>query len=176
MTLQKPLDDDQEKLSMFFNTKTRIVYHSGISDEIFEDLVDNIVSKLVSFSSYGSGWQLLSIDKVTLKRVKYVPVRGSSFIPFHEGHPLRRDSNLLNIHNGSDNCFLNCYTAGYHLVYKKEKLEPPAPCVRPRTNVLTYSRESPSAKMPKENFEMPMSLHDISKLEDLNEVQVNVFR
>ena len=120
MTLQKPLDDDQEKLSVFFNTNTRIVYHSGISDEIFEELVNNIVSKLVSFSSYGSGWQLLSIDKVTLKLAKYVPVRGSSFIPFHEGHPLRRDSNLLNIHNGSDNnCFLYCYTAGYHLVYKK---------------------------------------------------------
>ena len=70
MTLQKPLDDDQEKLSVFFNTNTRIVYHSGISDEIFEDLVDNIVSKLVSFSSYGSVWQLLSIDKVTLKLTK----------------------------------------------------------------------------------------------------------
>ena len=121
MTLQKPLDDDKEKLSVFFNTNTRIVYHSGILDEIFEDLDDNIVSKLVSFSSYGSGWQLLSIDKVTLKLAKYVPVRGSSFIPFHEGHPLRRDSNLLNIHNGSDNnCFLYCYTAGYHLVYKKK--------------------------------------------------------
>ena len=177
MTLQKPSDDEQEKLSMFFNTNTRVVYHSGISNEIFEDLVDNIVSKLVSFSSYGSGRQLLSIDKVTLKLAKYVLVRGSSFIPFHEGHPLRRDSNLLNIHNGSDNnCFLYCYTAGYHLVYKKEKLEPPIPCVRPRTNVLTYSREKPSAKIPKGNFEMPMSLHDISKFEDLNEVQVNVFR
>ena len=177
MTLQKPLDEEVEKLSVYFNTKTVTVYHSGISDESYESLIDNIVSKLVIFSSYGSGWQLLSIDKVTLKLVKCVTVRGSSCIPFHEGHPLRRDSNLLNIQNGSDdNCFLYCYTAGYHIVYKKEKLEPPAPCFRPRTNVPTYSRENLSAKMPKGNFEMPMGLHDISKFEDLNEVQVNVFR
>ena len=67
------------------------------------------------------------------------------------------------------------------LFIKKEKLEPPAPCFSPRTKasghrasgqgqILTYSRENPSAKMPKGNFEMPMSLHDISKFEDLNEV------
>ena len=177
MTLQKPLDEEVEKVSVYFNTETVTVYHSGISDESYESLIDNIVSKLVIFSSYGSGWQLLSIDKVILKLVKCVAVRGSSYILFHEGHPLRRDSNLLNIHNGSDdNCFLYCYTAGYHIVYKKEKLVPPAPCFRPRTNVLTYSRENPSAKMSKGYLEMPMSLHDITKFEDLNEVQVNVFR
>ena len=115
--------------------------------------------------------------KFTLKLTRCVTVRGSTFIPFHEGHPLRRDSMLLNIHIGSDNnCILYCYKAGYHLVYIKEKLEPPVPCFRPRTNVLTYIKENPSAKMPKGNFEMLMSLHDMSKFEDLNEVEVSVFR
>ena len=132
MTLQKPLDEEVEKVSMYFNTETVTVYHSGISDKSYQSLIDNLVSKLVIFSSYGSGWKLLAIEKVTLILVKCVAVRDSSYIPFNEGHPLRRDSNLLNIHNGSDdNCFLYCYTAGYHIVYKKEKLEPPAPCFRP---------------------------------------------
>ena len=96
---------------------------------------------------------------------------GRSFIPFPEGLPLRRDSNLLNIHNANDdNCFLYCYTAGYHLVYKKETLEPPGPCFRQRTNVLTYSSENPSAKQPLGDFDMPMSLLDIPRFEDMNEV------
>ena len=121
MTLQKPLDEEVEKVSVYFNTETVTVYHSGISDESCESLIDNILSKLVIFSSYGSGWQLLSIDKVTLKLVKCVAVRGSSYIPFHEGHPLRRDSNLLNIHNGSnDNCFLYCYKLDTTLFIKKK--------------------------------------------------------
>ena len=138
MTLRKPLEEVIEKVSVYFNTETVTVYHSGISDESYESLIDSIVSTLVIFSSYGIGWQLLSIDKVTLKLTRCVAVRGSSFIPFLEGYPLSRDKTLLNIHNGSDNnCFLYCYTAGYHIVYKKEKLEPSAPCVRPRTNVLT---------------------------------------
>ena len=144
MTLQKPLEEEIVKVSVYFNTETVTVYHSGISDEGYESLIDNIKSELVIFSSYGSGWQLLPIDKVTLKLVICFAVKGSSYIPFLEGHPFRRDPNLLNIYNGShDNCFLYCYTAGYHIVYKKEKLEPPAPCFRPRTNVLTYSRENP---------------------------------
>ena len=57
-----------------------------------------------------------------MKPVRRIAVRGSSYIPIHEGQPLRRESNLLKIHNGSDdNCFLPCYTAGYHIVYKKIK-------------------------------------------------------
>ena len=177
MTLQKPSDNEPERVSVYFNTSTVVVYYEGISDETYEELVDNIVSKLVTFSSYGSGWQLLQIDKVTLKLVRYAPVRGRSFIPFAEGHPLRRDSNLLNIHNANDDkCFLYCYTAGYHLVFKKETLEPPGPCFRQRTNVLTYSSENPNAKQPLGDFDMRMSLLDIPRFEDMNEMQVNVLR
>ena len=67
LTLQKPLEQEKENVSVYFNTETVTVYHPGISDESYESFIDNIVSKLVIFSSYGSGWQLLSIDKVTLK-------------------------------------------------------------------------------------------------------------
>ena len=177
LSLTKPVAEETERVTVFFNTETVSLYHTGLSDETYTELVDSIVTKLVSFSSHGSGWQLSSIDKVTLKLVRFVPVRGSSFIPLPEGHLLRRDSNLLNIHNGNDeNCFLYCYTAGYHLVFKKETLEPPRKCFRPRTNVLTYSNENPAAKQPVGDFDMPMSLMDISKFEDMNEVQVNVFK
>ena len=91
MTLQKPTDEDPEKVTVYFNTHTTTVYYTGISDTTYEDLVETIVSKLGSFSSYGNGWQLQIIDKVTIKLVRFVPIRGSSFIPFSEGHLLRRD-------------------------------------------------------------------------------------
>ena len=154
-----------------------VVYYEGFSDEAYQELVDNIVSKLVTFSNYGSGWQFLQTEKFTLKIVRYATVRGRSFIPFPEGHPLGRDSNLLNKHNANDDkCFLCCYTAGYHRVYKKETLDPTGPYLRHRTNVLTYSSENPSAKQLLGNFDKPMSLLDIPRFEDMNEVQVNVFR
>ena len=121
MILQKPSDNEPERVSVYFNTSTVVVYYEGISDETYEELVDSKVSKLVTFSSNGSGWQLLQNDKFSLKFVCYAPVRGRSFIPFPEGHLLMRDSNLLNIHNANDDkCFLYCYTVGDHLVYKKE--------------------------------------------------------
>ena len=64
-------------MSAYFNTETVTVYHSGISDESYESLIDSIVSKLVVFSSYGGGWQMLSIDKVTLKLTRCVAGRGA---------------------------------------------------------------------------------------------------
>ena len=47
MTLQKPLDNEPERVSIYFNTGTVVVYYEGISDETYEELVDNLVSKLV---------------------------------------------------------------------------------------------------------------------------------
>ena len=60
MTLQKLLEEEIENVSVYFNTETVTVYHSGISDKSYETIIDNIVSMLVIFSSYGIGWQLLS--------------------------------------------------------------------------------------------------------------------
>ena len=73
MTLQKPSDNQPERAGIYFNPCTVVVYYEEISDETYEELVDKIVSKLVTFSIYGSGWQLLQIDKVTLKLVCYAP-------------------------------------------------------------------------------------------------------
>ena len=82
MTLQKTLEEEIEEVSVYFNRETVTVYHSGISDENYESLIDSIVSKLVLFSSYGSGWQLLSIDKDTLQLTRCVAVRGSNSYHF----------------------------------------------------------------------------------------------
>ena len=82
MTLQKTGEEEPEKVSVYFNTNTTTVYYTGITDTVFEELVDNIVSKLVSFSSYGSGWQLQTIDKITVKLVRYIPVGGEQVHTF----------------------------------------------------------------------------------------------
>ena len=70
----------------------------------------------------------------------------------------------------------SCTVSQPDIILFIKKLEPPRPCFRPRTNISTYSSENPSAKQPVGDFDMPMSLMDISKSEDLNDVQVNVFR
>ena len=108
--------------------------------------MDCIVTKLVSVCSHGSGWQLLSINKFTLLLVRFVPVLGSSFVFFPESRLLNRKSNMLYIHKGNDdNCFFCCYTAGYHLVYKKETLESPRNCYRLSTKFITYNIKNSSA-------------------------------
>ena len=51
MTLQKPLEEEIEKVSVYFNTESVTVYHSGISDKSYESLFDSIVSRLVIFQA-----------------------------------------------------------------------------------------------------------------------------
>ena len=89
-TLQKPSEEETEKVSLIFNTETMTISFWDFMWKLW--IIDNIVSKLV-ISSYGSGWQLISIDKVTLKPARCVAVRSSGYMQFHEGHSLRRDSN-----------------------------------------------------------------------------------
>ena len=82
MTLQKLTHNESERVIVYFITITVVVYNEGNSYETYEELTDSIVSKLVTFSWYGSVQQLLKIDKFTLKLVRYASVRGRRSISF----------------------------------------------------------------------------------------------
>ena len=56
LSLTKPVAEETERVTVYFNTETVSLYHTGLSDETYTELVDSIVTKLVSFSSHGSGW------------------------------------------------------------------------------------------------------------------------
>ena len=121
---------------------------------------------------HGSGWALEKINHLEVKMANFTPVKGSSYIaPPGELQGLR---SLLNIWSHRDNkCFLYCFTAAYHSHHGPE-LE--TDTWRTVTSPTLYSSNNPSAHQANGLYDMPMGFKDLPRFENLNSVQVNIFR
>ena len=136
-------------------------------------MLDQLLSSLFSFTARGSGWMLKDITDLSLKLVSYVPIRGSSYLALPSD--LQIMNCLLNIRNWEDNnCFLYCYVAAWHFNYAQSLYENIV--WRKRTNPETYSPSIPRTHQPVADFKMRLAFNQILRFENLNRVQVNVFR
>ena len=140
----------------------------------FAGRVEQMLLSLNNFASHGSGWTVDSIDNVELRLVKTKPIAASSYLALSE--ELARCQYLLNIRNQQNEiCFLYCCTAQYHKVFGP-KLIPDNASWRQKTNPIMYGAENTRAKQPVGTFMMQMVFHQMQKIEQLNQVRVNVFR
>ena len=174
--LEKPAleDEDATDLTIHVNSKMETVYlGERLTEDAFFTMLDQMLSSLFSFTSHGSGWMLKDINGLYVKLVSYVPIRGSSYLALPSD--LQSMNCLLNIRNREDNnCFLYCYVAAWHFTYAQSLYENLG--WRMRTNPETYSTSNPMTHQPVGHFEMPMAFNQIPRFENLNKVQVNVFR
>lgn len=177
VSLSKPgssPDEEREKVTIHLNTKFYVIYQNGINDTVFQSCLEEMMLALMSFVGHGSGWTIDSLDKLTIKLVRFAPIRASSYLALPP--ELSGDSNLLNVRNREDEkCFEYCFTAAYHLKYGP-KLWDQNHKGRARTNPNTYSRNNPIAHLPRGDYDMPMGLNRIDSFESLNRVQINIFR
>ena len=174
--LEKPAleDEDATDLTIHVNSKMETMHLGGrLTENAFFTMLDQMLSSLFSFTSHGSGWMLKDINGLYVKLVSYVPIRGSSNPALPSD--LRSMNCLLNIRNREDdNCFLYCYVAAWHFTYGQSLYENVG--WRMRTNPETFSPSNPMTHQPVGDFEMPMAFNQILTFENLNKVQVNVFR
>ena len=132
-----------------------------------------MLSSQFSFTYHGSGWMLKDINGLYVKLVSYVPIRGSSYLALPSD--LRSMNCQLNTRNREDNnCFLSCYVAAWHFTYAQSLYENVG--WRTRTKPETHGPSNPMTNQPVGDFEMPMAFNQILRFENLNKVQVNVFR
>ena len=174
--LEKPAleDEDATDPTIHVNSKRETVYlGERVTEDAFFTMLDQMLSGLFSFISHGSGWMLKDINGLYVKLFSYVPIRGSFYLALPRD--LRSMNCLLNIRNREDNnCFLYCYVAAWHYTYAQSLYENVG--WRMRTNPETYSTSNPMTHQPVGDFEMPMAFSQIPRFENLNKVQVNVFR
>ena len=148
----------------------------GWTQDQFYDCVDQILSTFHQYASHGSGWKVRRIDKIVLKMVKSVPIKGSLYLPL-PANLLKNKRFLLNIRNyEEDRCFEYCFVAEYHrqnnipLTLRTMQIKE-----EENASFFDYRRNS-RAHEPTGDFVYPMGLPAIGRFETLNEVQVNVFR
>ena len=174
--LEKPAleAENATDLTIHVNSKMETVYlGERLTEDAFFTMLDQMLSSVFSFTSHGSGWMLKEINGLYVKLVSYVPIRGSSYLALPSD--LQSMNCLLNIRNREDNnCFLYCYVAAWPFTYAQSLYENVG--WRMRTNPETYSTSNPMTHEPVGDFEMPMAFNQIPRFENLNKVQVNVFR
>ena len=172
--LKKPvIDEDAIDLMIHVNSKKTVYLGERLTKESFFTMLDQILSSLFSFISHGSRWMLKDINGFYVKLVSYVPIRGSAYLALP--CDLQIMECLLNIRIQEDNnCFLYCYEAAWHLAYGQSLFAKAGWRMRMKSE--TYSPSHPMTHQPVGDFEMPMAFNQIRRFENLNKVQINLFR
>ena len=143
---------------VYFNSLTK----TAINNEFkLDDCFSEIIYRLENWISHGSGWIVEEIISQFLNVSSYLPLSGSTYIklPKELNHPMK---GLINIKNNDNKCFLWCQVR--HLNLDGGKLCRITKKDREIAKDLNYS-----------GVEFPVSKKYYSKIEVLNEINVNVF-
>ena len=65
-----------------FHSKTEVNLENTDSNELFSKTKETVLKSLAKFQRQGSNWRFHSVLSLDLHTVKYVPLGGSSYIPF----------------------------------------------------------------------------------------------
>ena len=135
-------------------------------------MLDPMLSNLFSFTSHGSGRMLKEINGLFVQLFWLVPVRGSSYLALPNN--LRSMNFLLNIRNREDSKLLPLMLRGR--VAFGVWSESVRKCWQLRTTPKTYSLSNPMTHQPVGDFEKLMAFNQLPRFENLNKLQVTVFR
>lgn len=125
-------------------------------DEMIEELEDSIENTPLKESNY----RLVGINFIEVSIIKYNPLRGSSYINLPDWVKSKRA--CINIQNeGDDKCFLWCLLCHFF-----------PPSSHPE-RVRKYWEYENEIKM--DGIRYPVIVDDIDKIEDMNNIRINVF-
>ncbi|XP_071055460.1 uncharacterized protein [Onthophagus taurus] len=141
-----------------FNTKFKVIT-SITFEEIYDKMIRDIIKQSEDFQEQGSGWAFFSVSHLLLNVNKFQPIPGSSYIRLPS--EIINKKACINIKNNDNACFAWCLTAALH----------PAQISKVRTS--SYPHYSQVLNL--EGITFPVHLKDISKIETLNNLSINVY-
>lgn len=158
--------DIESKITAVFSSyrkEINISHSSSVLRELFYKCYKEIEMRLEDFSENGSGWTLSEIDCIDLNYTSINSIRGGCSVNLK----LKHKRGLLNIKNTDELCLLYCIAGKFH-----------------SKSIPLDNREKPESYTPffqnfnLEGINFPISVEEITKLEDLNQhlfFKVNVF-
>ena len=92
----------------YFNSQPQTVTNEAQIEPALTLAAQEILNIIAIWISEGSGWTIMAVENHFLNLVKYVPMKGSSYIQLP--HELRNSAKgLLNIKNEDNECFRWCH-------------------------------------------------------------------
>ena len=162
ITFEKQRGTETITKQAFFNCKTFIILKHEDFDGMLEYVANQIIYKIGDWLSKGSGWVISSVDAHYLNVVKYAPLNASSYIQLPK--ELRNaNKGLINTKNIDNECFRSCHLAK---VYSDKVKSNRKRISHDKKYVYTLNYDG---------IEFSVSIKQIPKIEDQNNININVF-
>ena len=145
----------------YFNSKAFTILNEYQIIDALDKAAEEINNKLAFWLSEGSGWTIVEIRSHFVNIVKYLPLRGKSYIPTPIG--LRNSMcGLINPKNIDNECFRWCHNR--HLNPRKVHPERITKSDRESVKGLDYS-----------GITFPVTINQINRIEKQNKININLF-
>ena len=147
----------------YFNSTAQTIINQTEIHEALQMSKQGIINKIAQWVSEGSRWTIQSVDNHYLNIVKYMPLRGVSYIPLTK--ELRNSAKgLINMKNEDDECFRWCHIR--HLNPQDKTPHPIKKSDKEYVDKLDYYGIEFPVTTDKKKYE---------KIEKKNEININVF-
>ena len=145
----------------YFNSNAFTISNEYQIIDALDKAAEEINNKIAVWLSEGSGWTMAEIRSHYVNIVKYLPLRGSSYIPT----PIEirhHNKGLINLKNTDNKCFLWCLNR--HLNPRKKDPQ----------RITKSDRES-AKKLDFSGITFPVTIIDINRIEKQNKININLF-
>jgi len=137
----------------FFNSRAQSIFNEN--DIVFVNSTNQLVSKIGSWLSIGSGWTIKSIDEHYFNIVWYSPLNAGSYMKLPKEFRLTKRG-LIIIKNLDNRCFLYCHLAQIHQNKVNSNREKVSHCKK-YIKTVNY-----------DGIELPVTIKDVPKIERQN--------
>ena len=145
----------------YFNSTAFTILNEYQIIEALDKAAEEINNKIAVWLSEGSGWTIEEIRSHYVNIVKYLPLRGSSYIPSPK--ELRNSMcGLINLKNTDNECFRWCHNR--HLNPRKVHPERITKSDRESVKGLDYT-----------GITFPVTINQINRIEKQNKININLF-
>ena len=164
ITFEKIKDDyTKEEINQTLWSVPQVLTNESQIDKTMQLAGDSLSTRAHHFLRQGSNWRVRSINFQYIDILVYKPLEASSYIKLPPELQNARKG-LINIKNEDQKCFLYCLL--YHL--NKDKIKKKNPL-----RVSGYKQYENTVDFTGINF--PVAIKDIPKIEESNNISVNVF-
>ena len=145
----------------YFNSNAFTILNSDEIIEALDKAAEEINNKIAVWLSEGSGWLIVEILSHFVNIVKYLPLRGNSYLllPKELRH---HNKGLINLKNKHDKCFLWCHVR--HL--NPQKKDP--------QRIKIEDKEF-AKKLDYSGIIFPVTRNQINRIEKQNKININLF-
>ena len=163
--LKKGISENETHLLKFkepyFNSQTFTIMNSEEIEEALASAAEEILNKIATWISEGSGWVIEKIISYFINMASYVPLRGTSYLPLPKELG-NSPKGLINIKN-SDNEFFRWF----HIRH----LNP----LHSHNERITYADRKLVKTLDYSGVTFSVSIKDMNKIEVQNKIDINVF-